>query len=190
MRKVVFSLFFVLSTLFSFGQIIMPAGVNNICEGGSIMLSVDPGLSSPTKYQWLLDSVPIPGANQYNYNANKPGRYSVLLDEGMNTQELLLYTTVIVNKIPVADFISNFKEDACGNNPVQFTDKSTDGSNYLWDFGDPRSLGRNTSTDKNPIHRFVGAGGSGMESFTVTLTVTSAAGNCKNNFCHCPSFRG
>ncbi|MEO6818135.1 MAG: PKD domain-containing protein [Ginsengibacter sp.] len=180
MRKAFFCFFSILCTLFSFGQSITPAGTSNICEGGSIVLAVDPGLGSPTTYQWLLDSIPIKGANKFNYTASLPGNYSVILDQGMNTEELLLYVTVIVNKIPVANFTSDFASGSCGNEPVNFKDKSTDAVIYSWDFGDPQSLGNNTSTDPNPTHRFVGTGGIGTENFTITLTVSSAEGNCKD----------
>ena len=180
MRKAVFSLFSILCTLFSFGQSITPAGIVNICEGSSIILQVDPGINTPKSYQWYLDEVLIPGATTSKYTASKAGNYSVILDDRMPTQELLNYTTVIVNKVPVANFSSDFVPGACGNNLVKFTDNSINGSTYLWDFGDPSSLGNNISTEVNPIHRFVGSGGIGNESFTITLTVTSAAGNCES----------
>ena len=180
MRKAFFCLFSILCTLFSFGQSITPPGISNICVGGSISLSVNAGLSSPTTFQWTLDSIEIPNANKFNYIATKAGNYSVILDKGLNTQESLPFVTVVVNDIPVADFTSDFVDQACGNNEVNFTDNSTGGNSYSWNFGDPGSLGNNTSNLKNPTHRFVGSGGTGVETFTITLTVTSAAGNCKD----------
>jgi len=49
---------------------------------------------------------------------------------------------------------------------VNFTNTSTGGGTYLWDFGDT-----NTSTDENPAHTYAAAG-----TYTVTLTVTNACG--------------
>jgi PKD repeat protein len=50
---------------------------------------------------------------------------------------------------------------------VTFTNASTGGGSYLWDFGDG-----NTSTDENPVHTYATAG-----PYTVTLTLTNDCGN-------------
>jgi PKD repeat protein len=53
---------------------------------------------------------------------------------------------------------------------VVFKDKSTRGSNsWKWNLGDG-----NTSTDKNPVHKYTKVG-----KYTVSLTVKSAV-NCNN----------
>lgn len=57
---------------------------------------------------------------------------------------------------PVADFPAIFQVN---NNTVQFTNQSTNGVNYTWDFGDG-----NSSTDTDPIHTYVNYG-----FFTVQL---------------------
>ncbi len=49
---------------------------------------------------------------------------------------------------------------------VTFTNTTTEGETYLWDFGDT-----NTSTDENPTHIFTEDG-----SYTVTLTATNTDG--------------
>ncbi|HYI67021.1 MAG TPA: PKD domain-containing protein [Candidatus Limnocylindrales bacterium] len=65
-----------------------------------------------------------------------------------------------------------------GNSPltVQFTDTSTANNcpitSWTWNFGD----GSPTVTDLNPSHVFTHPGPSATRQFTVTLTVTSAAG--------------
>ncbi len=53
---------------------------------------------------------------------------------------------------------------------VTFTNTSTGGNIYLWDFGDG-----NTSTEANPIHTYEADG-----TYTVTLTVTNAAGTSES----------
>jgi PKD repeat protein len=69
--------------------------------------------------------------------------------------------------LPVADFEANVTS---GTAPlcVGFTDKSTNGVSWLWDFGDGT-----TSTQRHPVHEF-GLVGS---PFTVKLTVTNVAGS-------------
>lgn len=71
---------------------------------------------------------------------------------------------------------------ACANIPVQFTNTSTPGLTYAWNFGDPASGTANTSTAINPTHVFT-ATGTGTQNFTVTLTVTSASG-CQSTVTH------
>jgi len=72
--------------------------------------------------------------------------------------------------LPVADFTFS---GAGGDAPctVTFTNKSTDGQSYNWDFGDGE-----TSTDKNPQHIFTSGG-----TFTVQLTATNTEGTNKTS---------
>lgn len=68
---------------------------------------------------------------------------------------------------PVAIF---FATPLSGKAPftVKFTDKSTNNpTSWSWNFGD-----KNTSTAKNPVHKYTKAG-----KYTVKLTVKNAAGN-------------
>lgn len=181
MRKGVFLLVALFSILSSYGQKVLPTGPNEICEGKSITLSVDPGTAVPTSYQWLKDGIPIPGATKSTFSATESGLYSVVLDPDKPTEVTVGPEQVNSNPVPVADFTSDFVANTCGNNPVTFKDLSTNGSIYAWDFGDPGSFGNNKSLEQNPVHRFVGAGGVNTENFTITLTVTSAKGGCKSS---------
>ncbi|SDD93470.1 gliding motility-associated C-terminal domain-containing protein [Mucilaginibacter pineti] len=84
---------------------------------------------------------------------------------------------IIIHELPVVDFTM---PDACTADFAMFTDKSTIADNteadftYLWNFGDVNSNAGNpnTSTDKNPKHRFIDA----QLNYTVTLTVKSKYG--------------
>ncbi|MCC9071140.1 PKD domain-containing protein [Flavobacterium sp. F-65] len=72
---------------------------------------------------------------------------------------------------PNVDF--NFTNDGtCSGTPITFNPIVTGTApfTYKWDFGDG-----STSTDNNPSHSFT-AVGCGLQSFTVTLTVTDATG--------------
>lgn len=59
-----------------------------------------------------------------------------------------------------ADF--SFEEPGCAPDSIQFTNESTNGLDYTWDFGD----GSPTTNQENPMHVFTEAG-----TYTVTLTV-------------------
>jgi gliding motility-associated-like protein len=83
----------------------------------------------------------------------------------------------MVNPLPVVDFSL---PDVCLSDAfAQFNDQSTISDNtqasftYLWNFGDASATAANpnTSTDKNPKHKYSQAG-----NYTVSLTVTSKYG--------------
>ncbi|MGE0636859.1 MAG: HYR domain-containing protein, partial [Bacteroidia bacterium] len=65
------------------------------------------------------------------------------------------------NPLPVAAF--NW---FASGSVVQFTNQSTNGTSYAWDFGDG-----STSTEQNPVHTYAAGG-----TYTVTLVVTNACG--------------
>ena len=72
---------------------------------------------------------------------------------------------------PVADFSPSVSPLIAGQS-VLFVDVSTNGPTaWAWNFGDPSSGAANTSIVRNPRHTFAAPG-----NYTVTLTVTNAAG--------------
>jgi PKD repeat protein len=82
------------------------------------------------------------------------------------------YTTGSLGTLPTANFSFSPASPTAGA-PVSFTDTST-GSPVAWNwtFGDPGSVGSNTSTSRNPSHTFSSAG-----NYTVSLTAGSATGS-------------
>lgn len=70
--------------------------------------------------------------------------------------------TIVVKAIPFASF--TFPTNCLPNNTVQFTNTSTGGINYSWDFGD----GSPVVTTLSPAHNFAGSG-----PYNVKLTVLS-----------------
>ena len=72
--------------------------------------------------------------------------------------------SVTVLLIPIANFTIN---DHYNTREVIFTNTSSDGATYLWDFGDG-----NTSTDENPTHVYVNWG-----IYDVKLTTTNIKGS-------------
>jgi PKD repeat protein len=71
--------------------------------------------------------------------------------------------------VPVAGFL--YSSTPTVGSPVIFTNKSTDATTYLWDFGDPASGVNNTSTETNPQHTF-----SEEKDYIVYLTATGPGG--------------
>jgi PKD repeat protein len=90
------------------------------------------------------------------------GTYSVTITDPTSGCEVTDEVTVTVNYSPEASFTYTV-----AGTTVTFTNTSTPGSTYFWDFGDAQ-----TSTTTNPEHDY-GASG----SYTVTLTVTNPCGS-------------
>lgn len=70
---------------------------------------------------------------------------------------------------PTAAF-SIINNGQAASNPIRFSNESTPGQSYLWDFGDGQ-----TSTEVNPAHTYGSAG-----TYTVKLTVVG--GGCTVEF--------
>lgn len=89
----------------------------------------------------------------------------------------LIHAPIKVGEIPVAKFGS---ELICDQDDTKFRfggGNPAAGSTftYAWDFGDPSSGTSNTSTDRDPAHKFTGVG-----TYDVGLTVTTDL-NCKSS---------
>ncbi|MCB0546665.1 MAG: gliding motility-associated C-terminal domain-containing protein [Phaeodactylibacter sp.] len=56
---------------------------------------------------------------------------------------------------------------ACADDTTRFTNTSTPGAAFLWNFGDPASGAANTSTEANPTHVYNNPG-----TYTITLIAT------------------
>jgi gliding motility-associated-like protein len=83
---------------------------------------------------------------------------------------------VTIHPLPVADYSTS--GPICATGEITFTDKSVAKSTSLtsweWNFGDPTSGTRNTSTSQSPVHAYLAAG-----TYPVTLVVTNSNG-CKS----------
>jgi gliding motility-associated-like protein len=103
------------------------------------------------------------------------GTYKVILkvktDKGC--ESVAFEKNVLINPLPIVNF--GVPEICIADSFAQFTDSSSvaDGKalTYLWNFGNPSSNALNSSTLKNPTHRYTVAG-----DYMVTLTVTSESG--------------
>jgi gliding motility-associated-like protein len=147
---------------------ILHSGSTTFCQGGNRVLTVPTGTSAP--FKWLLNGTPIGGATAANYTATASGTYTVITN-GPDTSQPL---TLTANPVPTAGFTFT-PNNQCSNIPVQFTNTSTGGTSYAWNFGDVNSS-NNTSATTNPSHVFIGTNGSATQSFSTQLITTNSFG--------------
>lgn len=92
-----------------------------------------------------------------------------------NNETKVIEVCVDILTAPVASFAAS-AACVCKNAPLSFTNNSTGGSSYFWDFGDG-----GTSTMFQPTYQYAAPG-----TYTVTLTVTNANyGPGGNPLCCC-----
>jgi gliding motility-associated-like protein len=131
-----------------------------ICSGNPITLSAT---GNAANYVWTANGVSYPG-NPITVN---PTLTTIYFVQGFDSSCTSPVETVIVSvqsNFSSADF--NAPSVICENVNYEFTNNSTLGVNYLWNFGDPASGVNNTSTDFNGSHTFTQAG-----TYYITLTV-------------------
>ncbi|RYZ49410.1 MAG: PKD domain-containing protein, partial [Sphingobacteriales bacterium] len=170
---------FIAYTLTAQSPVIKHPGSASICDGKSLILSVE---DAPTgaSFKWRKDAVLIvPAATEASYTATTTGSYDVIVTKA-NVHDTLKAIKVTVNPNPVASFTAS-ASGLCSNLPMQFTNTSTGSAlEYLWSFDDPKSGTKNTSDARNPSHTFIGTPGNGIDNFKVVLVVTDSRG-CKDN---------
>lgn len=98
-----------------------------------------------------------------------PGTYTVRLINQYESCTDSAFKSITVNGKPVVDFVADDSTSCLAPFTVQFTDLTPGAASWQWDFGDG-----GTSTAQNPSHTY-----SALGSYTVSLTVTTAAG-CSN----------
>ncbi|WP_292381693.1 PKD domain-containing protein [Methanosarcina sp. UBA289] len=142
---------------------------------GSTPLTVsftDQSTGSPTAWRWNFGD----GSNSTDKNPvhkySKSGLYSVALTaSNANGSDALTKTSYIYVSNTLAAPVTSFSASpTSGSMPltVSFTDQSTElPIAWRWTFGDG-----NTSTEKNPVHKYNKSG-----RYTVTLTASNANGS-------------
>jgi PKD repeat protein len=142
---------------------------------GTVPLSIqfnDTSTGSPTAWAWSFGDGAWSTLQNPAHTYSAVGTYTVALTvtnaDGGNTITKTGYITVNqVTSSPDGEFAANKRY---GTTPatIKFTDKSTGSpTSWMWSFGDG-----GWSTEQNPTYTFSKAG-----TFTVTLTVTNAAGS-------------
>jgi gliding motility-associated-like protein len=140
-------------------------------------LSTTDGIHAITPWTWTfgdngnnsIDFAAPPFIHQYTAT----GTYTVKLKvkDSYGCLDSITKQNYITITAPVAKFTA-VDTISCRGKIISFINSSTGvGNTYKWNFGDPLSLGLNTSTDINPTHIF-----NQDNLYTITLVVTDANG--------------
>ncbi len=154
-----------------------------VCQNAPLSLTASTAGGAANNFTWA--TVPVTTAttgNPFTVPTNAAGTFIYVVaanfPAGCAVADTIITDTIIVsiNPLPTASFTFT-PNNQCGSTPVNFTNTSSGiGLSYSWDFGDPNSTTSNTSSATSPSHHFVGTPGTGTQTFTVTLIVTSSGG--------------
>jgi len=136
----------------------LSASSTSVCAGESLtLLTTTPsGGTAPFTFNWLPNGPVV--------NPLVPTTYSVTVTDSSGCVSVADTITITPFPSPIADF--DTISTGMFNTKYIFTDLSTGGTNWYWDFGDG-----NTSVSQSPYNTYAGAG-----VYTVTLIVTSVNG--------------
>ncbi len=171
----IFILWLVCSVSFSFGQCTANAGASiEICAGDSVVLGGSPTGTGDGELSYSWNNGADPVANPVVF-PTVTTNYEVTVTDA---NECTASDNMTVTVLPAPEVTIDFSQpDDCSTTAVQFlsTVNNCDNCSYAWHFGNDASGPANTSSAPNPNHIFVSTG-TGEETFTVSLTVTSANG--------------
>ncbi|MBI3883297.1 MAG: PKD domain-containing protein, partial [Sphingobacteriales bacterium] len=126
----------------------------------------------PTNWKWDLGNGTTPTNQNPSTTYFTPGKYTIklIVKNATKTDSIIKTQFIVVQALPVADFVGNPALTGCYPLTVQFTDRSIAGSgvikSWLWDFGDG-----NSSTEQSPMHVYTSSG-----NYNVTLRVINSNG--------------
>ena len=140
------------------------ADTTQFCEGTSTQLYAEGGRGNAS-FRWL------PGLGLSDSTIAEPlasptvsTLYQVVVTEGACSDTASL--DLRINPAPMADYV-NSQASGCEGLEVNFMENSTNGVNYLWDFGD----GSGVVNGPNPSYTYASPG-----EYPVSLTVIGAGG--------------
>ena len=147
-------------------QMILSPGTTICAQSLLSVQGIDQNGTNIVSWQWNFgDGSPITSGQISSHVYNIPGTYIVelsVINNGGCTD--LVTHSVLVQDIPVADFLMFPSDSACIDELITFTDNSTnDVVSWSWDFGDGV-----TNTLQNPDHSYSNAG-----LFDIELIVTN-----------------
>ncbi len=131
-------------------------GSASLCEGDQVVLTV----ADADTYLWS------DGSTTQDIVVTDAGSYTVeVTDAALGCSSSSEAVVISSFPSPVAQFTASAIE-IDEDDPIDFTDQSTNAVSWFWDFGDG-----NNSTEQNPTHTYTTG-----DSYEVTLIVTSADG--------------
>ena len=133
-------------------------GENEICEGDSILFSLSQG--SYESYKWRMQGSSAILGTDSTYYATLQGNYTVEVFKNELSATSNNFT-LIVNNLPISDFSYSIN-----NKTVSFTDKSSFGNSFFWNFDDGF-----TNKSQNPFHTFAS-----YDTYKVVYRVTNSCG--------------
>lgn len=140
-------------------------GPTSACSGSPVSFT-NTSSPAPSSATWTFGDgntqTAINGSNSYT----TPGTYTVKMVANFGACTDSAFSTITILAKPVANFSAPATTACKAPFTVNFTNNSTGGASFAWDFGDG-----NTSTAANPAHTYNSTG-----SFNVTLVVTGANG--------------
>lgn len=153
------------------------------CVGQPVTLTDNSTNASGAITQWIWNygdgtTETLTSNTPFTHTYTAAGQYNITLQVASGTcVSELLSKTITISPLPVVDF--SLPDICLSDAYAQFNNLSTISDNtqseftYLWNFGDSNATttNPNTSTDKNPKHRY-----SEANNYTVTLTVKSKYG--------------
>ena len=141
---------------------------HNICSGDLVTISYTGNAPTTASYTWNFGTGVIQsGAGQGPFSilyTTPATEFITLSVTDINCTSIVNTDSILVNPIPTVSFSADVV-NGCDPQTVNFTDASSGGTIYSWDFGD----GTN-STIQNPSHTYT------TGSYNVSLTVINSAG--------------
>lgn len=145
----------------------------SFCKGANKILTLN-NLPQGAATQWFFNGTKLSGATGSQLTATTAGTYTAEVTAS-NIKTDYGPLTLEEAALPDAGFTWP-GGNLCMSSAVRFTSAASgSGLTYEWDFGDPASGNKNTSSEKNPGHQFVGDR-QGLQKFTVKLTVRTKEG--------------
>lgn len=137
-----------------------------ICAGMTATITATPaGGTGPYTVTWS-NGLPNGTSNTVTPATNTTYTATVTDANGCTANDTVNVSLVAA---PTASFTASVGD--CAPSTINFTNNSTGGVSYLWNFGDPSSGANDTSSAATPTHVYLLGG-----SYNVTLTVFNAAG--------------
>jgi hypothetical protein len=139
-------------------------GTDEICIGkeASLLVTTTGGTGGPYYYLWDNN---LGTDSSYNLFPDVTTTYNVTVSDSCSKWRGKDYT-VVVNPLPVPEFIIKQEKPTILNSFIDFVDKSFNAAEWLWNFGDA-----STGTDRFAHHIFPDTG-----FYEVQLIVTSSKG--------------